>query len=59
MVHQIPLSIVLLSIVLPLVLSKRSRPKAAIRVLWVSMALSALVWSLLCLHVYTAYVLPE
>jgi hypothetical protein len=59
MVHQIPLSIVILSIIVPIVLSRRSRPKQAIRTLWFTMAFLALVWTMLCMHVYTAYVLPE
>ena len=59
MVHQIPLSIVILSILVPIVLSRRSSPKRAIRTLWFTMVLLALVWTMLCMHVYAAYVLPE
>jgi len=39
--------------------ARRSRPKQAIRTLWFTMALLALVWTMLCMHVYAAYVLPE
>jgi hypothetical protein len=58
-VHQIPLSIVLVSIVLPIVLSGAKRPKQAITILYLSIAVLAFVWCMLCLHVYPQYVLPE
>ncbi|MGH7296702.1 MAG: hypothetical protein ACRELB_17315 [Polyangiaceae bacterium] len=59
MVHQIPLSIVILSIALPIALSTRPRPTHSLRVLYFSVALLALVWCMLCLHVYPVYVVPE
>jgi hypothetical protein len=59
MVHQIPLSIVILSIIVPIVLSRRPRPRQAIRTLWLTMAFLAFVWTMLCMHVYTGSVLPE
>jgi hypothetical protein len=59
MVHQIPLSIVILSIALPIILSRRPRPRQAVRTLYLVMVIGALVWCMLCLHVYPAYVLPE
>ena len=58
-VHQIPLSIVVLSIVLPMVLSGTKRPKQALKILYLSIAVLAFVWCMLCLYVYPAYVLPE
>ncbi|HTQ47120.1 MAG TPA: hypothetical protein VMI75_30405 [Polyangiaceae bacterium] len=58
-VHQIPLSIVLVSIVVPMMLSGTKRPKQAIKILYVSIAIAAFVWCMLCLHVYPQYVLPE
>jgi hypothetical protein len=58
-VHQIPLSIVVVSIVLPIALSGAKRPKRAIKVLYLSIAVLAFVWCMLCLHVYPLYVLPQ
>lgn len=58
-VHQIPLSIVVVSIVLPIVLSGTKRPKQAVKILYVSIAVLALVWCMLCLYVYPQYVLPD
>jgi hypothetical protein len=59
MVHQIPLSIVVVSIVLPMVLSGTKRPRQAIKILYLSIAVLAFVWAMLCLYVYPQYVLPE
>jgi hypothetical protein len=59
MIKIIPLSIVIASIVVPMYLSGRSRPKEAVRTLWITMALLALVWTLLCAKVYPAFVPPE
>jgi hypothetical protein len=58
-VHQIPLSIVVVSIVLPIVLSGTKRPKLAIKILYLSIAVLAFVWCMLCLHVYPTYVPVE
>jgi len=58
-VHQIPLFIVVVSIVLPMLLSGTKRPKQAIKMLYLSIAVLAFVWCMLCLHLYPAYVLPE
>ena len=55
-VHQIPLSIVVVSIVLPIMLSGSKRPKQAMRLLFISIAVLAFLWCMLCLHVYPAYV---
>ncbi len=56
---EIPLSIVIASIVVPMMLSGSKRPKRAMRVLYVTMALLALLWCILCLKVYPEYVFPE
>jgi len=56
---NIPLSIVIASIVVPLVLSRSKNPKRAMRWLYVTMALLSLVWCFLCLRVYPQYVFPE
>ena len=59
MPHLIPLSIVIASIVVPMVLARSRRPKRAMTILYVTMALMALVWCMLCLRVYPRYVWPE
>jgi hypothetical protein len=56
---EIPLSIVIASIVVPMMLSGSKRPRRAMRVLYLTMALLALVWCILCLKVYPQYVFPE
>jgi hypothetical protein len=56
---EIPLSIVIASIVVPMMLSGSKRPRRAMRVLYVTMALLALLWCILCLKVYPQYVFPE
>ena len=56
---EIPLSIVIASIVVPMLLSGSKRPRRAMRVLYLTMALLALVWCILCLKVYPQYVFPE
>jgi hypothetical protein len=58
-VHQIPLYIVLASIVLPIALSSTKRPRQTIKILYVSIAVLAFVWCMLCLHVYPAYIPVE
>jgi len=58
-VFQIPLSIVVVSIILPMLLSGAKRPKQAIKILYFSIAVAAFVWCMLCMHVYPQYVLPE
>jgi hypothetical protein len=55
----IPLSIVIASIVVPMLLSGSKRPRRAMRALYVTMALLALLWCILCLKVYPQYVFPE
>jgi hypothetical protein len=57
--HLIPLSIVIASIVVPMVLARSRQPKRAMTILYVTMALMALVWCMLCLRVYPRYVWPE
>jgi hypothetical protein len=58
-VFQIPLSIVVVSIILPMLLSGTKRPKAALKILYFSIAVAAFVWCMLCMHVYPQYVWPE
>ena len=55
----IPLSIVIVSIVVPMVMARSRHPRRAVTVLYVTMALATLVWCLLCLRVYPRYVWPE
>ena len=59
MVRMIPLSIVIASIVIPMVLARSRRPKQAITILYVTMVLLILVWCLLCVRIYPRYVWPE
>ena len=56
---MIPLSIVIVSIVVPMVLSRSKRPRQAMRVLYFTMVVLAFVWCILCLKVYPRYVFPE
>lgn len=55
----IPLLIVIASIVLPIYLSGKTKARPAVRTLWVTIAVLALVWTVLCLKVYPLYVRPE
>ena len=59
LIKMIPLSIVIASFVFPMVLARSPRPRRALDILYVVMALAALVWCLLCLRVYPRYVWPE
>ena len=59
MAKNIPLSIVVASIVVPIVASRSNRPSHALKMVCVTMALLAFVWCMLCLRVYPVYVLPE
>jgi predicted membrane protein len=58
-VSLIPLSIVLASIVLPMMLASSPKPKRALRGLRITMALLMLVWAILCTRIYPLYVLAE
>ncbi|HEX8790759.1 MAG TPA: hypothetical protein VF765_07390 [Polyangiaceae bacterium] len=58
LVRQIPLSIVVLSIVLPMVLARRPNSRS-LRTLVVSMTILVLVWGVLCLALYPRYVIVE
>jgi len=58
-VKSIPLLVVIASVVLPIVLARRPRPQRAVRTLYVSIAITALVWCWLCLMIYPRYVWPE
>jgi hypothetical protein len=57
--HLIPLFIVIASIVIPMMLARSQRPKRAMTILYVTMALLAFVWCMLCLNIYPRYVWPE
>jgi hypothetical protein len=54
-----PLLIVLATIVVPMMLAGRPRPKRQVRLLYISMGLLMVFWTVLCLEVYPRYVLPE
>jgi hypothetical protein len=58
-IKLLPLSIVIVSIVLPIALSSSPSPKRALRNLRVTMAVASLFWALLCLYVYPRYVVAE
>ena len=59
MPHLIPLSIVIASIVIPMFFARWRRPKRAMTILYLTMAVTVLVWCMLCLRVYPQYVWPE
>ena len=59
MAKYIPLSIVIASIVVPMIAARSPRPKRALTTMCVTMALLAFVWCMLCMRVYPVYVLPE
>ena len=59
MVKLIPLSIVIVSIVLPMILASGPKPKRTVRNLRITMALLALFWAILCTRIYPIYVLAE
>ena len=59
MPHLIPLSIVIASILVPMVLARSRRPKRAMTILYVTMIFTTFVWCMLCLRVYPRYVWPE
>jgi hypothetical protein len=56
---MIPLFIVAASIVAPLVLARQARPKRSLRRLYMTIALLAFVWAILCVSVYPHYVFVE
>jgi hypothetical protein len=55
----VPLSIVIASVVVPMIFATRPRPKRALRSLQITIAALALLWALLNLYVYPRYVFPE
>ncbi len=59
MIKASPLLIVLATIVIPMFLAGRPRPKRQVRMLYAAMIVVMLVWTVLCLDVYPRYVLPE
>ena len=50
------LGVVILSIVVPMVMSTRPKPQAALRQVVIIMIFAILVWSQLCLRYYPRYV---
>jgi hypothetical protein len=50
------LSVLIASIALPIILAERPRPRATLRLLVVLMICVIVVWSQLCLRVYTVLV---
>jgi hypothetical protein len=58
-IKVIPVSIVIASIVLPILFSTRPRPKKSLQRLQITLIALAFVWVLLCVYVYPRYVLPE
>jgi hypothetical protein len=59
MIKVFPLLIVLATIIIPMILAGRPRPKRQLRLLYVSMGVLMVIWTVLCLDVYPRYVLPE
>jgi hypothetical protein len=59
MVKGIPVFIVLVSLVLPIVLASRAKPKKQLRTLQLTIAALAFLWAILCVYVYPRYVFPE
>lgn len=59
MAKLIPLSLVLLSVVLPIALAVRPNPARTIRKVHVTIAVYIVIWAYLCLHVYTKYVFVD
>ena len=59
MVKVIPVSIVITSIVLPIVLSNKKSPKKALKQLQIFFAVAVFIWAILCVYVYPKYVFPE
>jgi hypothetical protein len=55
----IPLSIVIASVVVPMIFATRPRPKRAVRSLQITIVALALLWALLNLYAYPRYVVPE
>jgi len=56
---NIPFTLVMLTIVLPIFLARRPRLKKNVRLMYGLMALYVVVWGILCLKVYPRYVFIE
>jgi len=56
---MIPLSLVVLTVALPLALSGRPSPRRSVRRLYWFIAIYIVLWCLLCLNVYPRYVFIE
>jgi hypothetical protein len=55
----IPLSLVLITILLPALLAQRSGPKRSVKLLFGLMPLIVVIWAFLCMRVYPLYVQLE
>jgi hypothetical protein len=56
MATLIPLSVVIMSVVVPMIFASRANPKANLRLVIFLMIGYVLVWTQLCLRVYPQYV---
>jgi hypothetical protein len=56
MAKLIPLSVVLVSIIVPMLFADKARPKAKLRFVLLVVIGYILVWTQLCLRVYPEYV---
>jgi hypothetical protein len=59
MAKLIPVSILIASVIVPMLFAARPRPKKAVRQLQITFAALALLWALLNLYVYPLFVEPE
>jgi len=56
---MIPLFIVATTLVASIAFARGARPKRSLRWLYVTIAVLALVWAILCVRYYPRYVFPE
>ncbi len=56
---MIPLSIVIASIVLPVIYSKRPKPKNALKSLQITIAVFAFFWAVANVYIYPKFVFVE
>jgi hypothetical protein len=59
MAKLIVLSVILLTIVMPIWLSDRPNPKKSLRLIWIVLVVYAFVWAALCTQCYPKLVFPE
>jgi hypothetical protein len=53
---HVPLSMILLTMILPIALSRLPRPKRQLKTIHKVMAVYIVLWAWMCVHVYTRYV---